>query len=407
MEVHPPPSLAGASLDPEPRFTAHRRAFHGRYGAADEPTRVFFAPGRINLMGAHLDYNGGPVMPMAIDRGTFLALRPRTDGRLRLASSREERTLDTPLAGLHGQAASGAWWDYPVGVLRALADAGAWDPAALGGFDLLFGGDLPVGAGLSSSASITLVTALALDGALGLGLAVEAAIRAALWAEREYVGVQCGIMDPYAVGFARAGQVLLLDCTDRSWQHLALDGERYRVGILDTGVRRELARGAFNERVAQCAAAFEALAPLAPGARCLAEVPAELLDGADLDPVVARRARHVVEETARTWSSRDALRRGDVPGFAREMFAAHRSLRELYEVSIPELDTLVEVAEAHEGVLGARLTGAGFGGCVAAVLRAGAETDFAAEASARFRERHGAEPAVAFYKGSPGLGEVA
>ena len=409
MEVHPPPSLAGSSLPLEPRFAAHRRAFHELYGSSGlsgGPVRVCFAPGRINLMGAHLDYNGGPVMPMAIDRGTFLALRERTDGRLRLASSREEGMVELALAELDS-APRGGWWDYPVGVLKALAADGHVDPASAPGFDVYLGGDLPVGAGLSSSASVTLATALGLDLGLGLGLDVPAAIRAALWAEREYVGVQCGIMDPYAVGFARPGQVLLLDCTDHTWQHLDLDGRRYAVGIVDTMVRRELARGEFNLRVAQCAEAFEVLGKLAPGARCLAEVPVELLEGAGLDPVVERRARHVLEETARTFASRDALRRGDVPGFAREMFAAHHSLRELYEVSIPELDTIVEVAEAHPGVLGARLTGAGFGGCVAAVLEAGTEAAFEAEVRARFIERHDIEPQVAFYRGSPGLGEVA
>ncbi|MDF1798808.1 MAG: galactokinase [Planctomycetota bacterium] len=405
MEVQPPPSLAAVSIPTEARFAAHHRSFLERFGSGGSPPRLFFAPGRINLMGAHLDYNGGPVMPMAIDRGTFLALRPRTDGLLVLASSREAEGHELHLSELGEASSSGRWWDYPVGVAKALADAGA-ELGTSGGFDLYFGGDLPVGAGLSSSASITLVTALALDAGLDLQLDVEAAIVAALWAEREYVGVHCGIMDPYAVGFARPGRVLLLDCSDSSWQHLPLDGKRYSVGIVDTGVRRELARGEFNLRVAQCAQAFEALGPAAPGATCLAEVPLEVLEGARLEPVVARRARHVIEETARTFAASAALQRGDVGGFAGEMFAAHHSLRDLFEVSIPELDTIVEVAEAHSGVLGARLTGAGFGGCVAAILEAGSEDDFAEQVRALHVQRHVREPQVAFYQGSPGLGEV-
>lgn len=367
---------------------------------------MFFAPGRVNLMGAHLDYNGGPVMPMAIDRGTFVAMRPRRDGRLRLASSSEDGEASFELEGLLAglPPASGAWWDYPLGVLGALAPL-----RATGGLDLFFGGDLPVGAGLSSSASVTIATAVALDVHFGLGLDVQAAVDAALLAERGYVGVNCGIMDPYAVGHARPGHLLVLDCANRSSEHVALDASKYTVAVVDTGVRRELSRGEFNLRVEQCAEAFRLLAPFAGDAANLSSVPLAVLEaeGARLDPVVARRARHVIEETARTLAARDALRRGDVAQFGAAMFAAHESLRILFEVSIPELDLLVELAAASPGVLGSRLTGAGFGGCVAAVLEVGTEAAFADEVRRGYAAQYHREPQVAFYRGSPGIGEVA
>jgi galactokinase len=226
----------------------------------------------------------------------------------------------------------------------------------------------------------------------------------ALAAERGFVGVQCGIMDPYAVGLAREGQILWLDCKDRSTEHLPLDPDAVRVAVADTGVRRELAWGAFNQRVAEARAAYEALAPHSPGATCLRDVPLEVLErhGSSLDPVVARRAEHVLREVRRTFAARDALRSGDLRGFGRRMFEAHRSLRDLYEVSVEELDVLVGAAEDEEGVLGARLTGAGFGGCVVILLSSGAPSGTLERIGAAFERRFGARPAVEVFGGDPG-----
>ena len=406
MPLQSPPRIRDLFVAPEPRFEAHRQAFLERYGATDPASiRLFFAPGRVNLMGAHLDYNGGPVMPMAIERGTFVALRPRTDKLLVLASTSEdtEARFDLETLAASFPAATGAWWDYPLGVLRALGPEHATH-----GADILFGGDLPVGAGLSSSASVTLATAVAFDRVFDLGHDVQAAVDASLDAERGYVGVQCGIMDPFAVGHARAGQILVLDCATRGLEHAALDATKYSVAVVDTGVRRELASGEFNKRVEQCGQAWQALAKHAPAAKNLSSVPIEVFlnHEAALDATVAKRARHVIEETARTLAARDALFAGNVPAFGAAMFAAHDSLRDLFDVSIPELDAIVELTRTLPFVLGARLTGAGFGGCVAAVIEIGHEAAFAEAAKAHFQQRFGHEPGVAFYKSSPGLGEI-
>lgn len=398
------PPLCELTVAPTPGLRAHREAFVARFGGSADDVRLFFAPGRMNLMGAHLDYNGGPVMPMAIDRGTFVAARKRPGSELVLASTSESGEARFDLERLRTEEArsSGNWWDYAIGVLGCMEL-----PADLCSVEVLFGGDLPVGAGLSSSASMTLATGVMLDGMFDLGLDVQAAVDAALCAEREYVGVQCGIMDPYAVGHARAGHLLLLDCETQTYEHVALDAERFGVCVIDTGVRRELASGEFNLRVEQCAQAFAGLSAHCD-AENLAGVPLAVFEAhaGELDPTVARRARHVVEETQRTFAARDALKAGDVAAFGAAMFAAHDSLRQWFEVSIPELDTLVALSKEVPGVLGARLTGAGFGGCVAVVFELGAEQALAAHARQGFAARFGSEPQVAFYRGSPGLGEV-
>jgi galactokinase len=376
--------------------------------------RLFFAPGRVNLMGAHLDYNGGPVMPMPVDRGTLVAARPNALGRVRLASLREEGVFDSVELPA---TVTGAWYDYPIGVLaqsRAAVRSGASE-----GLDLVFGGDLPIGAGLSSSASICVATALALHGCSGASVPRGAAgrvgselgvqlVEEALKAERGHVGVQCGIMDPFAVGLGRPGHLLWLDCRDRSYEHVPLDTERYLVGIVDTGVRRELAAGAFNERVAQCAALFDHLRSPIASEEWLCDVPRARFDAAlaDLPDDLVRRGRHVFGELERTHAARAALVRGDVAAFGRAMTESHGSLRDDYQVSTPELDTLVEAATAVPGVLGSRLTGAGFGGCTVVLLEREARGELVEAVDRAFRARFGRPPVAEFFGGGDGPHEL-
>jgi galactokinase len=378
--------------------------------------RVFFAPGRVNLMGAHLDYNGGAVMPMALDRGTLVAARLVEGGVVRLASQREAGRFEGRIDALPDRA-TGRWFDYPLGVLRQLAER---LPRGRG-VELCFGGDLPIGAGLSSSASICVATALALEAlAVGGPLAVgpraelrrDLALRLvelALVAERSFVGVQCGIMDPHAVALGRPGHLLWLDCRDRRHEHVPLDGRRYAIGVVDTRVRRDLAAGEFNVRVAQCNELLARLAPRVPGARWLRDVPREHFDAevGHLPDVLARRGRHVFDEFERTERSRAALQAGDVALVGRLMVATHHSLRDAYEVSIPELDTVVETAIAVPGVLGARLTGAGFGGCCVVLLERGCEEALRNAVTHAFERRHGHAPGVEFFAGGAGPHERA
>lgn len=392
---------------PAPTSTAdlpalHQEAFEAAFGAGGS-VRLFFAPGRVNLMGAHLDYSGGPVMPMAIDRGTCVALRPRKDRRLVLRSTSEPGEYRIDLDAPPRQAL-GAWVDYPLGVALELFRE---SPRAVG-LELLFGGNLPVGAGLSSSASICVATAFALDRAWGLELTPFARVEAALRAERQFVGVHCGIMDPYSIGLARHGHLLWLDCKDATIEHLPLDATAVRIAVADSGVRRELAEGAFNQRVAEARAAFEALRRFVPGATCLRDVPRATFEAraAELEPPLRARAHHVVHEVERTFAARAALLAGDLASFGRAMFATHASLREHYEVSVPELDCLVAAAESESGVLGARLTGAGFGGCVVILLRAGSEGRVAAGVSAAFERAFRRPARIEVFAGDPGPREI-
>lgn len=387
----------------------HEKAFE-RLFRAGAGTRLFFSPGRINLMGAHLDYNGGPVMPTAIDRGTFLAVRARTDRRIVLASTLEDATPVEVDVDRLPSARTSSWADYPLGVLleiRALATQRS-RLADLRGMDVLFGGNLPVGAGLSSSASICVGTAFALDRAWDLGLERMDLVNAALRAERGFVGVQCGIMDPYAVGLARAGSLLWLDCKDQTHTYIPIDTNTLSIGVADSLVRRELAQGAFNERVRQCQDAFDVLSRHQRDAQCLRDITFETLveHQHELSPEGARRAHHVIPEVARTFAARAALLRRDARGFGLEMFRTHESLRDLFEVSVPELDQLVESAAISAGCLGARLTGAGFGGCAVLLVEKGSEASVKARLASEFERRFGRAPNIEFFGGDPGPREI-
>lgn len=404
----PAPSLGASSTNSLPEeLSAHRAAFASCFGD-DAGVRLFFSPGRVNLFGGHLDYNGGPVLPTAIDRGTFVAIRPREDGLVRMAS----RFSDAQ-AEFRGEALPvsprGEWFDYPLGVLLALSGLDDRVAARIArGMDVLFGGNLPVGAGLSSSASICVGTTFAVDTILELGLDPVQRVEAALDAERGFVGVKCGIMDPYAVGFARPRHVLWLDCKDETFEHLPMDFERVSIGVADTGIQRRLARGEFNRRVNECAAAFDALRVHVPEARVLRDVSAEVLEahGHELDPDLLRRAWHVVDEVRRTHVARAALLAGDLATMGRCMTETHASLRDRYDCSCEELDVLVEAATEAGGALGARLTGAGFGGCVVMLLEAGSEAHVAEAVASTFERRFGRRPPIEFFQGDEGPREL-
>ncbi|MFT5290048.1 MAG: galactokinase [Planctomycetota bacterium] len=411
----PPQNDESSPIDPAllGRMTSslelHRGGFLRRFGGDSSELRTFWSPGRVNLMGAHLDYNQGPVLPTSIDRGTFVALRPRKDRRMVLASTIEPKALEVDLLHLPGERQR-EWSDYPLGVvlhmMQRRQDAGESLPAH--GVDVLFGGDLPVGAGLSSSASICVGTVFALDQVFGFELGYADHLETALWAEREFVGVKCGIMDPFAVRLTRPGNLLWVDCKDESFEHLPLDAKRVRIVVADTGVRRKLAFSEFNRRVSQCSEAYQLLAPYVPGATCMRDIPRELVEERldQMSREVGLRALHVVQEVERTFIARQALTSGDLAGFGRCITEAHASLRDQYEVSIPELDLLVETAAAWEGCFGTRLAGAGFGGCIVALVDADACDGFGDHLVKAFQGRFGATPKVEFFRGAGGPREI-
>jgi galactokinase len=347
---------------------------------AGAPVSVVRAPGRVNLIGEHVDYNDGWVLPLAIDRHVAVACAPRADGRL----AWHAREAEPSVAATDAPADSAGPLAPALAVAAALTARGVRVPGA----DILVGGDLPAGAGLSSSAALHVGLAVALLRLAGREL--PAAELAALGQEVEQrtSGVRCGLMDPFASAAGRAGCALLLDCRTREARPVPLPPDA-AVLVLDTGVRRRLAASEYNQRRAACEAAVAALARRKPGVRSLrdVDVPALARVREELDAPTFRRALFVLEELPRPAALAAALEAHDLVAAGRLMDESHAGLRDLYEVSVPELDLMVALALAHEAVFGARLTGAGFGGCAVALVEARHAAHVAHEVERRYRER--------------------
>ncbi len=319
------------------------------------------APGRVNLIGEHTDYNEGFVLPAAIDRFAWATAVAREGRRIVVHSEnlRDTVTIDLDATGGEGEP-RGHWSGYPRGVVRSLAAAGV----RLRGAELRLSSDVPVGAGLSSSAALEVAIAHALLCVAGETLDPRRVAALCQRAEHEFVGTRCGIMDQMIACLGRAGHALLLDCRSLEASAIALPAE-VKLVLCNSRVAHQLAAGEYNLRRTQCEAGARALGPGESGAWALRDVTPELLESrrGRLDPVVFRRCRHVVGENLRVQALADALRRGDLGRVGPLMAASHASLRDDFEVSCPELDLLVAIAAPLEGVYGARMTGGGFGGC--------------------------------------------
>jgi len=369
-------------------------------GAASDPSRirVVRAPGRVNLIGEHTDYNEGFVLPLAIDLGISIALLPTDDRRvtLTLDDTGETDGFDLDRIPLR----SGRWIDYVAGTAWAM---GAAD-LPVRGFRGVLASDLPQGAGLSSSAALELASALALAGGEEPATDRMTLARIAQRGENEHVGVACGLMDQFASAMGEDGAALLLDCRSLAHRAVPLPLDEVAIVVTHSGSTRRLDRSAYNERRAQCDAAAAAIARREPAVGSLRDVTAAMLDAAaaSLDPVLERRARHVVEENGRVLETVAALDAGDVPTVGRLLSESHVSLRDLYDVSSPELDALVAIAAAVPGVLGARLTGAGFGGCTIALVRREAVGRLTAATMETYPARTGLTPRVFEVRPSPG-----
>ena len=403
-------------IDPIALRSAFRQFFHSA------PEVVVRAPGRVNLIGEHTDYNDGFVLPIAIDRAVWIAASPCSSHLATIVSLDFDQSATFRIseiqpgssAGWIGYPASRAtsavpatsapgWAAYPAGVAWSLRQAGC----DLSGIDAAFTSDVPIGAGLSSSAAVEVAFATAWQQLAGFSLPKPDLARLCQRAENEFVGVKCGIMDQTISAMGRAGHALLLDCRDLSTQHVPLP-VGYAVVACDTRVERSLAGSAYNERWAQCEEAVRFLRKRDPSIRALRDVTPEFLSryANDLPEVLRRRARHVVSENARVLESVEALKRGDVEGFGQTMIASHTSLRDDYQVSCRELDVMVEAMLRVEGVAGARMTGAGFGGCAVSLVREDAVKRFLSEVPAAYRQATGIEPAIYVCRASDGAGIV-
>jgi galactokinase len=364
--------------------------------------RVARAPGRVNLIGEHTDYNLGFVLPAAIDREIRIAALPAADRRVELVrlDTGDSRAFD--LAARRER--EGSWIEYVAGVAWALEDAG-FHPAGIRG---VIATTLPPDAGLSSSAALELAAAWALLGDAAATIEPLELARICQRAENEHVGVRTGLMDQFAAANGRAGSALLLDCRSLDWQPVRLPNDVALV-VIDSGVPRSLHGSAYNERRAQCEAAAAGLRDLEPGIESLREVSMDLLDRAagKLDPAVARRARHVIAENRRVLDTVDALEANDLPAVGRLFAESHQSLRDLYEVSSPELDALVDIAMLVPGVIAARLTGAGFGGCTINLVRPDAVDALCAAVDREYTSRAGRTASVMPVRAAAGAGFVA
>jgi len=367
-----------------------RVTFQQSFGSADG-LLLSHAPGRVNLIGEHTDYNGGFVLPMAVDREACVLFRPATEGPVRLWSENygewDEFDLD---AVEHNERQP--WSNYVRGVAAALQEVGL----ELRPIEGIIWGNVPIGAGLSSSAALEVAIARAFCLAAGSEMDSKELALACQRAENRFVGVGCGIMDQFVSVHAVPEHALLLDCRSLEHEAVPLDTSALRVVVCNTMVHHELGSSAYNERRAQCERAAQVLSEHAAGIEQLRDVSPALLEahGHVLNATLLKRARHVVNENARTLEAAEALRAGDYARFGRLMNASHESLRDEYEVSCEELDLMVELARRQPGLVGARMVGGGFGGCTVNLVEAAQADGFSRAVAQDYRQATGIEPQV-------------
>jgi len=359
------------------------------------------APGRVNLIGEHTDYNDGFVMPVAIDFFTWAAIAVRNDARLNVASMQQADPVSISLS--NGLAPRHDWSDYVVGVFAQLRASGLDAKGA----ELLVHGEVPIGAGLSSSAALEVATGFAALRSRGLPVDRTQLALLCQRAENQFVGMNCGIMDQFISCHGQAGHALILDCRSLEFSLLPIPPD-VRIVICNTMVKHELTGGEYNTRRQQCEEGVRLLAQWIPGIRALRDVSvAQFQKYAErLPSEIARRCRHVVTEDERVELAADALRSGALDEFGRLMAESHQSLRDDYEVSCPELDVMVTVAKQQPGVYGARITGGGFGGCTVNLVEAAAAESFVADVSRAYERATGIHPDIYVRSAADGACEV-
>ncbi len=355
------------------------------------PEFVAKAPGRVNLLGEHTDYNDGFVLPIAVNRATFCAAAFRDDKKISLVSAQKERRIDSNAGNVRK---TYSWADYPIGVLDAFVTRGF----QLRGMDLFFWSDVPLGAGLSSSASIEAATARIINDSHGFELSNDDLIQIAHAAEAEFVGVPCGVMDQFVSIVGQKDHALLLDCRSLESQQIPLNLGGHVLLIIDSKKARTLATSKYKERRIECEKAIRHLKSYMPEISNLRDVDLEDFESVlgvvqSIPAYIARRARHVLAENLRVKAGVDALTRGDLSMFGSLMFESHVSLKENYEVSCAELDFLVDQVLTFNGGVGARLTGAGFGGCTVNLVRRELADEVQQRVERSYQEKFGIKPA--------------
>ena len=373
--------------------------FHQRYKSAP---RLFRAPGRVNLIGEHTDYNDGFVFPAAIDFYTQVAAGPRDDGKLSIFSANynEQVELDLLNSALKPKK---HWSDYVCGVAAMLLFSGQ----RITGANLLIESNVPLGAGLSSSAALEVAVAIALLGISGLSMDRLQLAQLCQRAENEFVGARCGIMDQFISSHATKDTALLLDCRSLEYRALPL-ASGFTLVACNTMVKHDLATGAYNQRRAECEEGVRRLKEFLPGIHALRDVTLEEFSryGRELPEAVFKRCRHVITENERVNQAASCLQKNDAAGFGKLMADSHRSLRDDYEVSCPELDLMVEIASHADGVAGSRMTGGGFGGCTINLVCSEGVTSFRDMILAAYQQKTGKRPEIYVSRPARGAEEI-
>ncbi|BCZ48757.1 galactokinase [Clostridium gelidum] len=353
---------------------------------------VFFSPGRVNLIGEHTDYNGGNVFPCALTIGTYAVVAKRDDKKVLVHSLnfKDLGVIEFSLDNMVNEKAHD-WANYPKGVIKTLEDHGYKIPS---GFEILFYGNIPNGSGLSSSASLEVLMGTILNESFNLNIDMVDIVKMCQEAENKFIGVNCGIMDQFAIGMGKEGSAILLDCNTLKYSYSKLDLNGYKIVIGNTNKKRGLADSKYNERRSECEDALAKIQTVknitALGE--LSEEDFEEVKDCIGDPIKTKRAKHAVYENQRTLKAVKALEENDLELFGKLMNASHVSLRDDYEVTGIELDTLVELAWETEGVIGARMTGAGFGGCTVSIVKDECVDNFKETIAVKYKEKIGYEP---------------
>jgi len=374
--------------------------FNKRFGAAP---RLFRAPGRVNLIGEHTDYNDGFVMPFAIDRDTVVAGRHRDDRRIEAVAADldEDGSVDLEAPP---QKKRRSWLDYVEGTARSIEEKFG----RLAGAEILISSDVPIGSGLSSSAALETSIGFALLSLSGIEVDREQLAFAAQKAEHEYAGIRSGIMDQFASSFCTRGNPMLLDCRSLHREQIPFETPDVATLVCDTKVKHELASTEYNKRREECEKGVRILGERIPGINALRDVTVEQLEQfkGDMPEVVYRRCRHVITENERAIKAAEFFKRHDTAAAGRLMFESHESLRDDYEVSSAELDELVEIARGVEGVYGARMTGGGFGGCTVNLVKLSVVGEFEKSVREKYKARFGKEPDIYQFQAADGASEI-
>ena len=378
-----------------------RSQFAATFGD-DNHLQVIMAPGRVNLIGEYTDFNEGFVFPMTVDRGVYVGIRARDDQRVRVKSIRFGELIDYRLDDFE-KPELGHWSCYVLGVIEELRLLGLVSH----GFDAVIDGNLNLGAGLSSSAALETATTLALQSLFDFEMSRVDVATLCQRVEHRYANVMCGIMDQFASGLGRSNHALLLDCRTLSHVNISTNLDKYRIAIISSEVKRELASSAYNDRRLQCEEGVALFRQFDPTIASLRDVTPDLFDtyGDQLSEIVFQRCRHVITENARVLDASAALAAGDLTEFGRLMTASHNSLRDDFEVSCDELDCLVDIANGTEGVLGSRMTGAGFGGCTVTLIHMDAIETLRANLPP-YTDRFGLNPEMFVLQGNLEAGPV-